>query len=255
MAGETLESVGKFNRVVVSALQIHVVPAARGLDGQWAGDGSAAGSLGSMAQAVEQVARSLESLGERLRAQDGELARELAESSAARKLKEEAQAEMYDGLSTLARGLENTYGAQVLVGLHLSGPTPVQADALVQRASDFLGAAQTMPPLPKPLKAWSVFSLDDARADIQASRDLLQGALGKLSNEERETESARSARRTLFDQWRAELRFAVALGRAVLRRAGQASLADKLLPTERQAERLDDQDLPNPDELGAANPT
>ena len=85
-----------------------------------------------------------------------------------------------------------------------------------------------------------------ARDSIRAYRDAYKARLQDYVAEERETQSARSERGASFEAWRSEMRFAVAMGRAILRRAGKQGLAEQILPSERQVERLESSELPEP---------
>lgn len=69
--------------------------------------------------------------------------------------------------------------------------------------------------------------------------DALETRLGGVSQDQRETQKARSERNEARQRWHATARLAANLARSILEYAGQDALAEKVVPSRRQVDRVD----------------
>ncbi|MEL6179516.1 MAG: hypothetical protein AAFS10_11205, partial [Myxococcota bacterium] len=103
--------------------------------------------------------------------------------------------------------------------------------------------------LPEPTNPFATaLDMASARVRIEALTTTLERTMGAVEAEVRDDQSARLKRDELFEAWEREVRFARDQARAMMVRAGQKELADRLLPTDNQILGVEPIDDPEEDE-------
>ncbi|MEL6180799.1 MAG: hypothetical protein AAFS10_17690 [Myxococcota bacterium] len=239
MTTETSENVRILTRKLKSALRTHVKPALEQLND--ARNGRSEEPL-AMLDDLERLAISLDSAAMAFEQADQTVTRETNDDTLARRARDIERLELRTQLISLAQGVDSLYGRDTVVALRLSGGTPSRADALITYAQKFSLAVSKLETLPSPRVAWNTIDLTAAAATISAQAELLQTRVDTVDTDVRETEIARSTRDVALDHWQDEARFITTLCRAVLLRNHQPDLAARVVPSQRQVDRIDRSD-------------
>lgn len=232
MPTKTIEKAKDVTRQAETALANHVKPAAAKLEQEAAAQGY--GSTGLLA-ATEHALYRLTDRMEAYEAAETAVVREGVEDTRAREERDKRCTKLRGTLSSLASSVETSYGRPAAAGLKLTGRTPVVPSDLVAKAHGFLAASDGgFAHLPAPRESWRTVDLAAARQEVAAETDAVEKTLTGVDTDVRQTQRARAERDALAVKWHRALRFAVDLGRAVLNRADQPDLADRVLPSETQ---------------------
>ncbi|MBH24575.1 MAG: hypothetical protein CMH57_09005 [Myxococcales bacterium] len=246
MSSQLKENARKLNRYVLSALDNHVLPTAERLDEELE---RAQLKPVALKGSIEAVRDNLVTAFDRLNASVDEVTREVGEDQDDRGALKATTERAYKGFSELGRVVEMAYGRSVAQRLKLTGTTPRSPDPLLTRIEGFLSSTVSPPTLPEPTSSWNIPNLPQARAEFVDLAQQLKTAIEALGGEERETQAARGERDADLVGWQQEAQFATDQARAILKRAGQDYLADRILPTQSQIAEVEDPGEP------PANPT
>ena len=236
MPNETLNKTRRRARIitrrVVAGLTRHAAPAAAELDAQLKeADRPALGLEGSLTASATLIQTQLD----RYIAGQQALSTDLAETSGARAVRDDAYNALRSSLIGVAGLLESAYGRETRIDAQLSGKIPDSPDSLIASAESFLEATAGFT-LPEPVSRFVAFDFVAARAEVQEQVVALSAALADVERELKEDQKARLDRNALYNDWEAEVRLGRDLATAVLIRVGQKELADRLLPSDRQIE-------------------
>jgi len=237
MPSKTLEKANIVTRQVETALTSHVQPSADEIDAALRTLERAPYQLSAQ---IEAIRASLIASYGRYESADDVVVTEVGEDEVIRLTRDSQRDELKSKVSSLANAVAVSYGRPAVKLLGLEGTIPGQPDRLITMAKQFLIKTQRgVPDLGAPKESWAVPNVAVARTEIDETVGRLEGTLQQVSREARESQIARNNRDKAGTQWYLELRFALDLARAVLRRAGRDELADKVLPSRQEVERLE----------------
>ncbi|MEO1269154.1 MAG: hypothetical protein AAFX99_13715 [Myxococcota bacterium] len=233
-------------RRVTAGLIQHAAPAAETLDAELKAEGE---EPLVQAEHMRRLAELTQKRFDRYAQGQSSLGQDERETTEARSARDSASGDLKTTLSQLGSVMRATYGQSSTIQANLSGSVPSVSENLLSFARAFLDATEGDYTLPEPTNPFATaLDMASARVRIEALTTTLERTMGAVEAEVRDDQSARLKRDELFEAWEREVRFARDQARAMMVRAGQKELADRLLPTDNQILGVEPIDDPEEDE-------
>ena len=217
-----------YSRAVISAGQTH-------LDALVAGLGQRYSAFS--AERIDQTRALLGFHGDLLAQVAGEyeaaasaLAQDEAEDIMARDQRSTAAGQLTRLLSACRSRVRENLGEDALRIYRLDRTTPVAQEALRRYGAEVLGLLEQNPRTAEDVFG-DAFSTATLTVKLAPAVAALQSALAEVAREERETQSARTARNQAEERFRATISNIAAILEAHMRLAGLAEQADRIRPT------------------------
>lgn len=231
-------------RRVTTGLIKHAAPAADTLDAELTAEGE---EPMNQREQMMKLAALTQKRFDAYNEEQSNLDKDEQETTTARGGRDDTATLLKKTLSQTSAAIRATYGARAVKDAKLSGTVPVVPETLLSFAQGFLDATGDDFTLPEPTNPFATVDLPAARARIDGLRGALSDALDTVTSELRDDQKVRNHRNDRYNTWEREVRFARDQARAILVRAGQKELADRLLPTDNQIlgfDEIEDDDGP-----------